>query len=215
MVTSFADQRIQIISQRVLTNTNLTGIIEKYGLYENERKHKPLELVVDDMRKDITVNPISADVADPKAGRSVQATIAFELTYENRSPALAQRVASEIASLFLSENIRQRKETSQESLAFFATEAEKLRANVSEQEQKLSEFKKGNVEQLPELTNLNLEMINRTETDMRALDSQIQSLEQQKVYLEAELAQQKPTMGMFSETGERILGPADRLKVSE
>ena len=42
MVTSFADQRIQVISQRVLTNANLSSIIEKYNLYAKDREDKPL-----------------------------------------------------------------------------------------------------------------------------------------------------------------------------
>ena len=32
-VTSYADQRIQVISQRVMTSSNLTRIIEDYKLY--------------------------------------------------------------------------------------------------------------------------------------------------------------------------------------
>ena len=36
-VTSYADQRVQVISQRVMTSTNLLSIIEKYGLYSQVR----------------------------------------------------------------------------------------------------------------------------------------------------------------------------------
>lgn len=215
LVTSFTDQRIQIISQRVLTNSNLTKIIEKYALYEDQRRRDPLEVVLDGMRKDISIVPISADITDPKAGRTTQATIAFELAYESKSPALAQRVANEVVSLFLSENLRQRSETTQETLKFLTSESEKLRTQVGDLEQLLATFKEQNVEQLPELNNLNIEMMNRTENDIRSLDTQIRSLEQQKVYLESELAQQMPNMGMFSQTGERILGPSDRLKLLE
>jgi succinoglycan biosynthesis transport protein ExoP len=215
LVTSFADERIQVISQRVLTNTNLTSIIEKYNLYSDERKNTPLEGVLEKMKKGITITPISADVVDPKAGRSVQATIAFELSYESKSPELAQRVANEIVSLFLSENLRQRSETSTETLKFLTEESEKLRTQVSELEQNLADFKAKNVERLPELNNLNIEMMNRTDDDIRSLETQIRSLQQQQVYLESELGQQKPVMGTFAETGERILGPVDRLKVLE
>ena len=215
LVTSFADQRIQVISQRVLTNNNLTSIITKYDLYADQRKHDRIERVLEQMRKDISVAPISADVVDPKQGRAVQATIAFELAYENKSPQLAQRVANEIVSLFLNENLKQRSETSKETLNFLTTESEKLRTNVADLESKLSKFKQGNVEKLPELTNLNLEMMNRTEQEVSQVDSQMRSLDQQRVYLESELAQQKPTTMLLSETGERILGPADRLRVLE
>jgi succinoglycan biosynthesis transport protein ExoP len=215
LVTSFADQRMQVIAQRVLTNVNLSEIIQKYDLYADERKNKPLELVLEGMRKDIAMTPISADVVDPKQGRAVQATIAFELAYENESPQLAQRVANEIASLFLNENLKQRTEASADTLGFLSNEAEKLRDTVGELESKLAEFKKGNVERLPELQNLNLELMNRTEVQLNQLETQLQSLQQQRVYLESELAQQKPSTQMISETGERILGPADRLKVLE
>jgi succinoglycan biosynthesis transport protein ExoP len=215
LVTSFADERIQVISQRVLTNSNLSSIIEKYDLYADERKREPMEKVLEDMRKDVAVTPISAEVADPKLGRSMQATIAFELSYESKSPALAQRVANEIASLFLSENLRQRTETSKESLTFLTGEAEKYRTQVAELEGKLATFKKGNMDQLPEMVAMNLDMINRTESDKRSIESQLRSLEQQRVYLESELAQQHPTNGLFSQTGERILGPADRVKILE
>lgn len=215
LVTSYADQRMQIIAQRVLTNTNLTTIIDKYDLYADERKRKALETVLEDMREDISVTPVSADVVDPKQGKAVRATIAFELAYENSDAALAQRVASELVSLFLNENLKQRTETSTDTLNFLTAESESLRKEVSSLETKLAEFKKGNVERLPELTSLNLELINRTEQQLAQLDGQIQSLQQQRVYLESELSQQKPNTMLISETGERILGPADRLKVLE
>ena len=215
LVTSFADQRMQVIAQRVLTNSNLGNIIEKYSLYTSERETDPLETVLEHMREDISMTPVSADVMDPKQGKAVKATIAFELAYEYKDPDVAQRVASELVSLFLNENLKQRTETSTETLDFLTAESEKLRRDVGELESKLATFKKGNVERLPELTNLNLEMINRNEQQLSQLDSQIQSLQQQKVYLESELAQQKPTTLLISETGERILGPADRLKILE
>ncbi len=215
MVTSFADQRLQVISQRVLTNSNLGGIIQKFDLYQSERKKDPLEVVLEKMRKDIIVAPISADVVDPKQGKAVQATIAFEMSYQSRSPELAQRVANEIVSLLLNENLKQRSETSTDTLGFLSAEAEKLGATVSELEQRLASFKKTNSDSLPELSSLNLELMNRSEADISALDGQLRSLDQQRVYLESELAQQKPVTQLVSETGERILGPADRLKVLE
>lgn len=215
MVTSFADQRLQVISQRVLTSTNLNAIIQRFDLYPSERKRQPLEVVQERMRKDISVAPISADVVDPKQGRAVQATIAFELSYENKSPELAQRVANEIVSLLLNENLKQRSETAADTLGFLSTEAEKLGAEVAGLEQKLAAFKTRNASSLPELSNLNLELMNRTEGEISAVDGQLRSLDQQRVYLESELAQQKPVTQLVSESGERILGPADRLKILE
>lgn len=215
LMTSYADQRMQVISQRVLTSSNLRDIIQKYNLYADKREREPMERVVEEMREDVSILPISADVVDPKQGKAVKATIAFELAYENESPELAQRVANELSSLFLNENLKQRSETSQETLGFLTTEADRLREEVATLEQKLADFKEKNVSQLPELTNLNLELMNRTDNEIMQIDNQVRSLEQQRVYLESELAQQSPNSLLVSDTGQRILGPADRLKVLE
>ena len=59
-VTSYATQRIQTISQRVMTRSNLMQIIEKYNLYEKERKRDTTEEVLETMREDIGLNMIDA-----------------------------------------------------------------------------------------------------------------------------------------------------------
>src|SRR5208282_5402653 len=76
-VTSFADQRLQVISQRVMTTQNLLALIERYNLYPNIRLSKPREVLLQTMRDNIAMKMISADVIDPRSGRPMQATIAF------------------------------------------------------------------------------------------------------------------------------------------
>jgi succinoglycan biosynthesis transport protein ExoP len=45
-VTSFADQRVQVISQRVMTTQNLLELIERYNLYPDIRTSKPREVLL-------------------------------------------------------------------------------------------------------------------------------------------------------------------------
>ena len=105
-ITTFADQQINILRQRVMTTANLLKLIEKYNLYEDERKTSPNEVVVAQMRdEDISLEPLQVDVVDAKTGRSQLATIAFSVSYNNGSPALAQKVANELITLFLKENL--------------------------------------------------------------------------------------------------------------
>src|SRR5580704_1875236 len=77
VITSFADQRVQVISQRVMTSQNLLSLIERYNLYPDIREKQPREVLLAKMRKDIGMHMISADVIDPRSGRPTQATIAF------------------------------------------------------------------------------------------------------------------------------------------
>src|SRR6202453_3025867 len=113
VITSYADERIQVISQRVMTTQNLLSLIERYDLYPDVRQKEPREVLLKDMRDDIGMKMISADVIDPRSGRPQQATIAFSVSYQNHSPDLALKVANELATLYLNENLTQRTQTAQ------------------------------------------------------------------------------------------------------
>jgi polysaccharide biosynthesis transport protein len=213
MVSSYADQRIQVISQRVMTSENLLRIIDRYNLYPDDRRSKPREALLGRMRDDITFSMISADVVDPRLGRPTKATIAFSVSYDSRSAALASKVANEIATLYLNENLESRKQLADDAASFMTAEAERLSKQIAELDSKLAVFKEQNVKRLPELNQLNLQLMSRAEEELRETDTRVRSLDQQIVYLEAQLAQLTPASQLYSETGERILSPADRLKV--
>ena len=212
-VTSYADERIQVIGQRVMTSANLLAIVDKYGLYADDRKSDPTEVVLEAMRKDIKVEMVSAEVVDPRTGRPTQASIAFTVAYDNRSPQLAQRVANELVSLYLNENLKSRTQLAGDAARFLAEEGKRLSEQIAELEKKLAEFKEKHAGELPELTQLNLQLMDRTDREILEVERQISSLEERKILLQAQLAQVNPMEKLTAETGERILGPADRLKV--
>lgn len=214
-VSSYADQRIQIISQRVMTTANLMNIVEKYELYKKERGQQPREVILQDMREDIQLEMISADVVDPRSGRPTQATIAFSLSFESLSAPTAQRVANELVTLYLDENIKSRTEMAEKTSTFLEDTAERLRSQVAELESKLAEFKERNVGRLPELVNLNMELMNRAEAELVEVERRIGSYEHQLIQLEGQLAQIPKHSTTYSETGQRILSPEDRLLALE
>ena len=149
-VTSFADQRIQVISQRVMTTRNLSGIIERYNLYPELRRKQSINAAVEEMRKAINLEMISADVVDPRGGSAQKATIAFSLSYESDSPVLAQKVVNDLVSLFLNENIEQRQAAVDEATAFLGGEAKKLGEQIAALEGQLAAFKEQHRDNLPE-----------------------------------------------------------------
>ncbi|HEY5602169.1 MAG TPA: GNVR domain-containing protein [Gammaproteobacteria bacterium] len=214
-VTSFADQRVQIISQRVMTRSNLLEIIQQFNLYAAERKREPLEIVLADMREDINLSMISAEVVDPRSGRPTRATIAFTLSYFSESPELAQKVADKLTSLYLNENLKTRTVMATEAAVFLADEADRQSKQINFLEKELASFKERHLGSLPELNQMNLQLMERTERELLEVERQIQSVNERKIYLGSELAQLSPNQAIFSETGERILGSVDRLKTLE
>ena len=67
-VTSYADQRIQMISQQVMTRSHMMEIVDKYDLYPNKRKSETTEEILERMRKDIKLDIVTADVRDRRSG---------------------------------------------------------------------------------------------------------------------------------------------------
>jgi len=212
VITSFADQRVQIISQRVMTTQNLLSLIERYNLYPYIREKQPREVVLAKMRDDIGMHMISADVIDPRSGRPTQATIAFSVSYQSRSPDLALKVANELTSLYLSENLTSRTQLGQQTSTFFSEEATRQRQRIDELDKTLAAFKEKHHDDLPEFTQLNIQNAERTELDLRDAENRIAALDSQSVLLQAQLAQISPNTQVYSDNGQRVFGPEDRLK---
>ncbi|MET0054010.1 MAG: lipopolysaccharide biosynthesis protein, partial [Candidatus Thiodiazotropha sp. 6PLUC10] len=95
-VTSYAGERIHVISQRVMTTENLVKIIDDYGLYKEERDSTSVTLLAKELNEDIELEMVSADVVDPRSGRPTTATIAFKLAFSNKDPRVAQKVTNEL-----------------------------------------------------------------------------------------------------------------------
>jgi len=211
-VSSYASQRIQVISQRVMTTENLMGIIQRYNLYADLRKRHPREEVIKEMRSDTTLQMISADVIDPRDGRPTKATIAFSIAYSSPSPELASKVANELVSLYLQQNIESREQSSRDAALFLTGESARLDKEIKELQAKIADFKAQHADELPELTQLNLQKMQHAQDEIRDTDAQLRSLDQQITYLDAQLAQINPTAQVYASTGERVQSPADRLK---
>ena len=194
LVTSFAEQRIQVISQKILSTSNLVPLIEKYDIYAEAREINPIESVVGSMRENIKLEMVSAEVIDPKSGQARSATIAFTLSFEDQSPKLAQNVTNELTTLFLEENIKSRAKTAIEASAFLGVEAEKLSTILLGLEQKLATFKKANSETLPELNQMNMNTMNRTEQEVHEAKRRVTTLEERLIFLTGELALQPETI---------------------
>jgi uncharacterized protein involved in exopolysaccharide biosynthesis len=212
-VTSYADQRIQMILQRVMTFAKLSELIKKYELYPDERKKEPLESIVEMMREDIGQKMISAEVVDPRSGRPMEATIAFSLSYKSESAKTAQQVANELTTLFLSENIKNRKEMANEAEDFLSVEVSRLEQKSRALESTLAKFKEENLKLLPEMTSVNMNIMDRSERELFDVNRQIQSLEERRIYLQSQLSQISPRASVMAGDAEQVLSPQARAKL--
>jgi len=186
-VTSYVDQRLQTINQRIMGTDRLLEIMRKFNLYPDLREKWTTEEIVAKMRKDIKLNTISADVIDPRSGMPRPATIAFTLSYQGRSPQVVQQVAGELATLYLSENLATRERQSLGTSSFMEEEMNQVKARLAEVDAKVAAYKQRNVNALPELAQLNMQIAESVEQSIVRLNEQLRSLSQRESYLRTRL----------------------------
>lgn len=211
-IASYADQRIETIKQQVMTRSTLWKIVEQYDLYRKLRKRSPTEEVLSRFVDDIQIDVINVKVIDKRTQNPTQATIAFTLAYDGESPELAQKVANELTSLFLGQNLKTRERHAQETTAFLKRESENLARHIQELEEKIADVKRRADGALPDLVQLNMQLMNQAQRELIEADRDIRSLKERKTYLEGELATLKPHTPIISVSGERLLDTSERLK---
>ena len=213
-VTTFAAQQIQIIQTRVLTVQNITAIVEKFELYPqpDTDSRLPSTELAELFRANMSVSLVSADVIDPNKGTPIAIVIAFTISFEDPSPQTAQKVASELVTLFLNENLRNRTDLAANAEDFFIAEAQALDDELLELEQVLASFKEENEGSLPELYTYNLTTVERTHQQSLDVRLRIQQLDKQKILIASQLAQLSPSAPAMLPSGEVVLSDDNRLK---
>jgi uncharacterized protein involved in exopolysaccharide biosynthesis len=181
---SYADQYVQNLKGIVLTDSNLRKMAQEHNLYPGFDDDTAMLMR---LKRDISVNIVTTPILDPRTGREREVVDAFTLSYDNRSPEKAQKGATWLVDAFLAEHRRQRQGRASNAAQFFAKEAERIRTHVSGLESKLAEFKRANAGQLPELTEVNMSIMDRTEAQLATNDQQMRSLRQERVFLAAQL----------------------------
>ncbi len=177
-VISDLQDRLQSMTQQILSRTRLQRLIEQFNLYSRERARMIIEDVVNKMREDIRIEPMQA------RGRPGELT-AFRISYGAKNPRVAQQVTNELTSLFIEENLQARTQQSVGTTAFLENQLEQARKDLAEQEQRQREYKLRYLGQLPEQQQSNLQILSSLEAQLHATTDSLDRAEQQKIYLES------------------------------
>jgi polysaccharide biosynthesis transport protein len=217
-VTGFADQRIQSLTQQILSRVKLWEIIEQFKLYPQMQEKYTREEILEKMRDNIKLETISAEVGGGqkrRPGGQTAVTIAFSIAYRGDSPGMVQRVTGTLASLYLEQNLKTREAQAQSTTKFLEAELKELQERIQSLGNKITAFKEQHDGLLPEQQRFNQEQVARLELEVKQLENNIRSAEERKTYTEGQLATVNPDTSYSSTGGERVMSPADRLKALE
>lgn len=189
-VTSYADERIETIKQRVMTRDNLLRIAKKYQLYADASSSMTPSDMIDDMRDRAQVELINANVQARQ-----RATIAFKVSFDYQRAVQAQLVANELVTLFLNENVKARTERANQTTEFLTKEADKLRADLDALQSRIATYKLEHGVGLTDNVALTMTSLQRMNDELRAAERDQRAAQDELRALEVELASAKAGIG--------------------
>ena len=130
---------------------------------------------------------VRTPVLDPNTGRNLDIISAFTVSYESRNPQVAADAAKWLTNAFLMENRKGRLVSAKAAEQFYDSQTQTYRQQIAGIESKLATFKAKNYDQLPGLTDLNMNMMQTTQRDLDTVTQQMEALRQNRVFLQQQL----------------------------
>ncbi len=152
-VTASIIERLNSISQEIMSRTRLEQIIDELKLYQNELKQMKREEVVELMRKNIKVEL-------PR--RTSETTGYFTVGYTGEDPRTVTIVANKLSSLFIEENLKLREQQAVGTTEFLTNELQATKEKLEVQGKTLADYKRRNMGSLPEQRDTNIKMLEQT-----------------------------------------------------
>ena len=174
-VTSKIEERLQIITQQVLSRTRLTEIIERFDLYPNKRNKVTPDELAETMRRDITI----------KISRKNYFTITFLYT----SPSTVAAVTNALAAFYVDSNLRLREQDAVGTARFLERELSRMRGQLSDWEKRVTTYKQEHLQELPESRHFNMKLMDQMRQDANLMDGKVQVLRVRIHSYEQDIAQ--------------------------
>jgi polysaccharide chain length determinant protein (PEP-CTERM system associated) len=178
--------RLRSITQQILSRTRLLHIIDQLNLYADPHSHLSADDKVEGMRKQIEIELV----------RDTENRVSsFNVYYSAHDPHVAQQVTSELTNLFISENLEVRQQQSEDTTKFLESQLEAARQTLSDQEEKIRQFKGQHVGELPAQVGSNLQILAGLQSQLQTEEDALNTAKQQRVYLETLVNQYRSLQG--------------------
>ena len=175
-VTSALETRLHTISQEILSRSRLEALVSRFGLYADLRQRVAAEDVIERMRKDIRLELKGAETRGQR-----EATVAFTISYQGSDPTTVALVTNTLASFYIEENLKARERQAAGTAEFLKAQLAETKQRLDEQEQRVSEFKRRHIGELPQQMEANLGTLERLHTQLRLnADNQTRATERRQ-----------------------------------
>jgi polysaccharide chain length determinant protein (PEP-CTERM system associated) len=178
-VTSGIEERLQSISQEVMSRTRLETVISEFRLYQKESKKLSKEQVVELMQKNILVE-LPTKKKDEKSS--------FAISYIGKDPQIITAVANRLTSLFIEENLRLREQQAVGTTEFLSGELAASKVKLEELEASVSGYKRSHMGELPEQLDSNLRIMEQLQSQYQRVGESLGAAQDRRLFIQKQLS---------------------------
>ena len=213
-------ERLLSMQQQIESRTQLQELIQRpsLNLYVKELQRKPMQDVIEQMRKAIKITLLDTNNAQSQQ----KFASAFEISFSYSDRYKAQAVVRELVSKFTEETNNQLRQQSKTTTQFLDDQLTESKKTIDQLDSEMAKFKMENAGRLPDQLQSNLqavnaldlqqqslnESINRDAQDKMMLETQLQNLEHESTFIGANLEQ---TAGREQVKNERIIQLSNKI----
>jgi len=151
IVTADPQQRINTISQQILSRTNLENIIKQFGLFQGK----------ENMYQEDKVNSLRKRVVVKQTSSRRQSTEAFVISFTGSNPETVMKIANKLAGFFMDENLKAREIQAIGTSDFLESELEKIKIKLEDREKEIAVYRAKHMGGLPGELETNLRTLDR------------------------------------------------------
>ncbi len=175
-VTNRIEDRIKSISLEILSRVRLERIIAEFNLYPDLRSRRSMDDIVERMKdQDIGVKLVAGD--------------SFRVSYISDDPQTAKLVTERLASLFIEENLRDRKVAADDTIEFLDSQLIEARQRLEEQDKRLAEFRRAHSGELPTQLDSNQQILQNTQLQLQATQDSLARDRDRRLSIDRDLAE--------------------------
>jgi len=135
-VATIASERIQIIEQRILTRDNLLAIVKKFQLKPDWQALLLGTEPTDFVKDRIQIKPLELTLPGDRKG-----AIAFTVGFDYEQPEISMKVANELVTMILNQDVRSRTDFASETTKFLEQEVKRIENEIKLTDAQVVEWK--------------------------------------------------------------------------
>jgi len=185
-------ERIANLQGRIESRETLQPLVEHYQLQKRGVGTTSIEDAISDVRGNIEITPVETDFMTASNARNEEVP-EFYITYTDQDPRIAQKMCADLASAFISEDLKMRGQMASATTQFLASQLEEARRSQEEKSVELATFKAKYFGHLPSQQEDNVKILMTLNTQLEAVTQNLNRAQQEKSYAQSLLADQIAT----------------------